>query len=138
MKTVSKLLESVQPTVILGLSYEKFTNESFVLQPVSHNFIFKQLKDLKGKSATGLDGILARFLKDSTSVIAPFVTFLVNLSLSTRTVLRDWKMVRVIPLYKLDGHERMDNLQTNLYITASVKNYGESCQRSTTMVPTEV
>ena len=87
-----------------------FTNESFVLQPVSQNYIFKQLKDLKGKSATGLDGILARFLKDSASVIAPTVTFLVNLSLSTRTVLRDWKMARVIPLYKLDGHESMDNL----------------------------
>ena len=26
-----KLLESVQPTTILGLSFEKFTNESFVL-----------------------------------------------------------------------------------------------------------
>ena len=60
-----------------------------MLQPVSQNFIFKQLKDLKGKSASGLDGILVRFLKDSASVIAPTVTFLVNLSLSTRTVLRD-------------------------------------------------
>ena len=37
-KTVSKLLESVQSTTILGLSDEKFTNESFVLQPVSQNF----------------------------------------------------------------------------------------------------
>ena len=46
--TVSKLLESVQSTTILGLSDEKFTNESFVLQPVSQNFIFKQLKDLRG------------------------------------------------------------------------------------------
>ena len=38
--TVSKLLESVQSTTILGLSDEKFTNESFVLQPVSQNFIW--------------------------------------------------------------------------------------------------
>ena len=37
--TVSKLLESVQSTTILGLPDEKFTNESFVLQPVSQNFI---------------------------------------------------------------------------------------------------
>ena len=34
-------------TTIIGLSDEKFTNESFVLQPVSQNFIFKQLKDLR-------------------------------------------------------------------------------------------
>ncbi|XP_068734542.1 uncharacterized protein [Montipora capricornis] len=65
MNTVSKLLESVQSTTILGLSDKKFTNESFVLQPVSQNFIFQQLKDLKVKKATGLDGISARFLKDA-------------------------------------------------------------------------
>ena len=107
--TVSKVPESVQSTTILGLSDEKFTNESFVLQPVSQNFIFKQLKDLKVKKATGLDGISARFLKDGASVIAPTVTFLVNLSLSTGIVPCDWKMARVVPLYKSGGHASMDN-----------------------------
>ena len=33
--SVSKLLESIQTTTVLGLSDEKFTNESFLLQPVS-------------------------------------------------------------------------------------------------------
>ena len=46
------------------------------------------------KKATGLDGISARFLKDGASVIAPTVTFLVNLSLSTGIVPCDWKMNR--------------------------------------------
>ena len=77
---------SVQSTSIYGLSDGKFTNESFVLQPVCQNFIFKQLKDLNVKKVTGLDGILARFSKDGASVIAPTVTFLVNLSLSTGIV----------------------------------------------------
>ena len=61
------------------------------------------------KKATGLDGISARFLKDGTSVIAPTVTFLVNLSLSTGIVPCDWKMARVVPLYKSGGHASMDN-----------------------------
>ena len=107
--TVSKLLEFVQSTTFLGLCDEKFTNESFVLQPVSQIFIFKQLKDLKVKKATGLDGISAWFLKDGASVIAPTVTFLVNLSLSTGIVPCDWKMARVVSLYKSGGHESMDN-----------------------------
>ena len=38
--TVPKLLETVQSTTLLGLSDEKFTNESFVLQPVSQTFLF--------------------------------------------------------------------------------------------------
>ena len=61
------------------------------------------------KKATGLDGISARFLKDGASVIAPTVTFLVNLSLSTGIVPCDWKMARVVPLYKSGGHASMDN-----------------------------
>ena len=106
---MSKLLESVQSTAILGLSDEKFTNESFVLQSVYQTFIFKQLKDLKVKKATGLGGISAWFLKDGASVVAPTVTFLVNLSLSTEIVPFDWKMARVVPLYKSGGHASIDN-----------------------------
>ena len=37
------------------------------------------------------------------------MTFLVNLSLSTGIVPYDWKMTRVVPLYKSGGHESMDN-----------------------------
>ena len=99
--TVSKLLEFVQSTTFLGLCDEKFTNESFVLQPVSQIFIFKQLKDLKVKKATGLDGISAWFLKDGASVIAPTVTFLVNLSLFTGIVPCDWKIARIAPFISL-------------------------------------
>ena len=61
------------------------------------------------KEATGLDGISPRFLKDGASVIAPTVTVLVDLSLSTGIVPCDWKMARVVPLYKSGEHESMDN-----------------------------
>ena len=54
------------------------------------------MKVLKVKKATGLDGISARFLKDSATVIAPTVTFLVKLSLSTGNVPYDWKMKLVL------------------------------------------
>ena len=50
------------------------------------------------KKTIGLDGISARFLKDGASVIAPTVTFLVNLSLITGIVPCDWKMARVVSL----------------------------------------
>ena len=81
---VSRLLETAGlSTSVRQFSSGKFTSERFILQPISEKFILKQLGDLKVKKATGLDGIPARFLKDSAAVIAPTVTFLVNLSLST-------------------------------------------------------
>ena len=61
------------------------------------------------KKATGLDEILAGFLKDSAAVIAPAVAFLVSLSLSTRSVHNEWPKARVVPLYKSGGRENMDN-----------------------------
>ena len=90
-------------------SSKKITSERFILQPISEKFILKQLRDLKVKKATGLDGIPARFLKDSATVIAPTVTFLVNLSLSTGSVPDEWKKARVVPLYKSGGRENMEN-----------------------------
>lgn len=67
-------------------SSRKFTSERCILQPTSEKFVLKQLRDLKVKKAAGLDGIPARFLKDSAAVIAPTVAFLVNLSLSNGSV----------------------------------------------------
>ena len=62
---------------------------------------FSCLKDSKVKKTTGLDGISARFLKDGASVIAPTVTFLVNLSLFTGIVPCDWKIARIAPFISL-------------------------------------
>ncbi len=107
---MSRLLETAGPSMnVRQFPRKKITTERFILQPISEKFILKQLRDLKVKKATGLDGIPARFLKDSTAVITPTVTFLVNLSLSTGSVPDEWKKARVVPLYKSGGHENMDN-----------------------------
>ena len=48
-------------------------------------------------------------MKDSATVIAPTVTFLVNLSLSTGFVPDEWKKARIVPLNKSGGRENKDN-----------------------------
>ena len=53
---------------MLYSSQVKFTSERFILQPISEKVILKPLRDLKVKNATGLDGIPARFLKDSAAI----------------------------------------------------------------------
>ena len=79
------------------------------LLPVTESFVFKQLKGLKVKKATGLDRIPACLLKDSAAVITQSITFLVNLSLTTGIVPNVWKQARVVPLHKSGGREVMDN-----------------------------
>ena len=72
-------------------------------------FVYRQLKDLKVKKATGLDEIPARLLTDSAVVITNAITFIVNLSLSSGVVPDGWKQARVVPLYKSGGREVMYN-----------------------------
>lgn len=69
---VSRPLETAGlSTSVRQFSSGKFTSERFILQPISDKFILNPIRDLKVKKATGLDGIPARFLKDSAAVIAP-------------------------------------------------------------------
>ena len=60
----------------------------------------KELRSLKRKKASGADDIPPGLLKDASSVLAEPLAFIINLSLRTGTVPSDWKVAKVIPLYK--------------------------------------
>ena len=107
---VSKLLETVQqPVGTLECSGDNFTDQKLCLLPVTESFVFKQLKGLKVKKATGLDRIPACLLKDGAAVITQSITFLINLSWTTVIVPDEWKQARVLLLHKSGGREVMDN-----------------------------
>ena len=97
------------PILTREFSGDNFTDQKLCLLPVTESFVFKQLKGLKVKKATGLDRIPACLLKDSAAVITQSITLLVNLSLSTGIVPDEWKQARVVPLHKSGGREVMDN-----------------------------
>ena len=56
--------------------------------------------------STGLDNIPAKALRIASSTIAPSLTFIFNLSLSSGIFIDDWKNARVCPAYK--GNDRRD------------------------------
>jgi hypothetical protein len=72
----------------------------FKLQPVSEQFVYDQLKQLKSNKAIGLDEISPRLLKDSARVITPSLTRLFNRSLDKKTFPSIWKKGKVSPLFK--------------------------------------
>lgn len=73
---------------------------SFELSAVTQDNVMKLLKDLKCAKATGLDEMPARFLKDAAEHIAPYLTHVFNLSIKSGIVPSDFKLARVIPLFK--------------------------------------
>ena len=64
------------------------------------------LKNLKVTKSTGLVTIPAKILKIASSIIAQYLTFTFNLSLSSGIFIDDWKNARVCPIYK--GNDRRD------------------------------
>ena len=74
--------------------------EKFVISPVSHSFIRKQLLSLNPNKAIGLDGISSRFLRDGVDKITGPINHIVNLSIITETVPMGFKLAKVVPLFK--------------------------------------
>ena len=68
-----------------------------------------QLRMLKPGKAVRLDNIPARLLIDAADIVAKPLTQIINLSLKSGTVPKDWKSARVVPLFKKGKAEEMDN-----------------------------
>ena len=75
-------------------------NCNFHLQIVSVEDVQKIISSLKNSSATGVDFIDARTIKLSAHIIAPVLTHIVNLSITTSTFPTIWKYAKAIPLLK--------------------------------------
>lgn len=88
---------------------ELFTKKIFEFTAVGKPFVLKQLKCLKPKKATGLDGLPARLLKDSAIVIADCVTHVINLSIETGAIPSEWKQAKIVPLFKSGNKDELDN-----------------------------
>ena len=71
--------------------------------------VFSVLYNLDINKVQGPDGIPARLLKETARQIAPSITLLFNKSLSTGVLPRDWKLANVVPVYKKDNKEHVEN-----------------------------
>ena len=56
-----------------------------------------------------MDGIPANILKLTSTLIAPSITFIFNLSIRTGIYIDEWKLARVIPIYKSEDKRKCEN-----------------------------
>ena len=96
IKLVNNLLKGVKPY-------------NYTFNVVSENKVLKYLNNLSAKKATGLDGIPARFVRDSTSTIICPLSNVINLSLIQGTVPDDMKSARIVPLFKKSDKTEVRN-----------------------------
>ena len=69
----------------------------------------KVIRKLDASKSCGLDKIPANILKDCNEIIALYLTYIYNCSISTAIFPDDWKMARVSPIFKAGSKEDCDN-----------------------------
>ncbi len=103
--TIDPKIEVSSPDALPGQS-DNTIIENITLSEAD---VFSVLYNLDINKAQGPDGIPARLLKETARQIAPSLTLLFNKSLSTGVLPRDWKLANVVPVYKKDTKEHVEN-----------------------------
>ena len=84
----------------------KNSNLKFSLKTVKEKVVLKLLKSLKGKKSHGLDGITSEILKIGAEVLVVPLTWIINTSITTGEFPEEWKIAKIIPLFK-KGNRRL-------------------------------
>ena len=83
-------------------------NTLFKFRAISEQEVIIELSNLKVSKSTGLDTVRARVLKISANIIAPYITWIFNLSLKKGIFVDEWKKAWVSPVYK-SGNRHCEN-----------------------------
>ena len=88
---------------------KQVTESQFTFKALKELETLKELKNVKRKKASGLDNFPPGMLNDAALVLIKPLTFIINLSLETGVVPSEWKVAKVIPLYKSGSLAEIDN-----------------------------
>ena len=81
----------------------------FAFQPITTGDVHKIIKSLPSNKAPGCDKVNAKILKDSSPVIAPIITSLINNSFTLSSFTLSWKKAEIVPILKSGDREEPVN-----------------------------
>ena len=73
------------------------------------NVVLKILKSLKTKRSFGYDGLSSEILKLASEVLVVPLTYIINFSIVTGKFPSNWKISKVIPLFKKGDKKSFKN-----------------------------
>ena len=97
------------------------SNSPFNFQHVTPDIVYKHLKNVNPKKATGIDNIPPKILKYSASTISKPLSNIVNKMIETNTFPEDLKKAQVTPLFKKDDPFTMKNYRPVSILTSTSK-----------------
>ena len=106
------------------ISYLNPVNSSFSLEQLNVETVIESLKAVNSNKATGPDNIPGRVLKIAAEFLSPSLTAIFNRSLSMGIYPDDWKMARVLPIFKSGEKSDLGNYRPISIISAIAKVFG--------------
>ena len=94
---------------------------TFNFSLLEENEVLKMIKSLKPKHSCGHDGLTMKFIKQIAPHISKPLTLIINQSLMTGILPNALKIAKVIPLFKKDDPETIDNYRPISLLTAFSK-----------------
>ena len=85
---------------LIEIKKQNDCTNKFVFEKVTTNKVEKIINNINIKKATGADGIPAKIIKCSKSIIAPQITSILNMSIDQNVFPDKLKKAQVTPLYK--------------------------------------
>ena len=104
-----RLAEGIPDTSDSPTAHMKPANCRFVSRKVTTSQVERVIKKLVNAKATGVHNIPNKILKDSCQTIAPFLSDIFNLSISTNTFPNDLKIGKVSPAHKSGDRDDLNN-----------------------------
>ena len=89
--------------------FQNPVNKLTCFRDITQTEILNLLHELVASKAPGLVGISAKVLKIAALVIAPSLALIFNQSISPGIFPSDWKIARVIPIFKTGAKHDMEN-----------------------------
>ena len=104
------------------------TDLRFTFADIDVNNVAISLSNLKTSKATGMDNIPAKILKMTSYIIAPSLNSIFNLSLKSGVYIDEWKLAKVIPIYKSDNRRKCKNYRPMSILPTVSKVFGREDQ----------
>ena len=88
---------------------------------ITDDAVLRKILKLKSNKGVGPDNISPKLIKDSAEVIAPYLSYIFNLSLSKGKFPDDWKSARVCPIFKSGKRDECANYRPISILSAISK-----------------
>ena len=91
------------------LETDSSSTNLFHFRTISVNSVALRLSSLSASKSTGMDNILTKVLKITANIIAPSFKYIFNVSLESGIYVDDWKLAKIIPIYKSEDRKKCEN-----------------------------